>query len=460
MHDIIEFLGLEDLDLNVTKTELIGRTRYVTVSSFPTAHFCPQCGFRMHSKGIHQRKIDHPILQDGHHLVLILNQRRWRCTNPECGFTENEHFRFVDRYRRSTNATDLLILEAFRDISNTASAIGERFHKSDQHVLDVFDRYVSMKRLPLTDVISVDEVHLEMDAKCKYALVLQDFHTGEPIDLVISRRKEVTEPYFSSIPIQERASVKYLISDMYAPYQKFVEQYFPNAKPVVDAFHVIHWITHSIEQYLRGLLRNFKQRDGQKWRERHPYTDPEFLPPMPQSDEVYLLQKYRWLILSNRSSIEYHQDVRMDRHFHRYMNTYDYERKFMALTPAMQELRDLKEEYVMFNQKNSGDPHQAALELPELIRRYKSSEYAMFRDFAGLLDRYKQPIINSFILTERIGPGGIYDSRMSNGPIESLNRKAKDLKRIGRGYRNFSHLRNRFLFAARKRPTLIGYCYH
>ena len=59
-------------------------------------------------------------------------------------------------------------------------------------------------------------------------------------------------------------------------------------------------------------------------------------------------------------------------------------------------------------------------------------------------------------MTERVGKGNVYESRLSNGPIESLNRKAKDLKRSGRGYRNFEHLRNRFLFATRNDPALDG----
>ena len=60
-------------------------------------------------------------------------------------------------------------------------------------------------------------------------------------------------------------------------------------------------------------------------------------------------------------------------------------------------------------------------------------------------------------MVEKIGPGQIrYETRLSNGPIESLNRKAKDLKRLGRGYRNFSHLRNRFLFATRFNAPLNG----
>ena len=37
---------------------------------------------------------------------------------------------------------------------------------------------------------------------------------------------------------------------------------------------------------------------------------------LPVSNEVYLLQKYRWLILSNQSSITFHSDPRMDSHYH------------------------------------------------------------------------------------------------------------------------------------------------
>ena len=39
---------------------------------------------------------------------------------------------------------------------------------------------------------------------------------------------------------------------------------------------------------------------------------------------------------------------------------------------------------------------------------------------------------------------------------KSLNRKVKDLKRLGRGFSNFEHFRNRFLYAERNRPVLDG----
>jgi len=452
MDSITQLLDLEDSDIIVSETRIQGRVKTLTLETPPAAHYCPQCSFRMHSRGIKKRSISHPILQDGYELRLILKQRRWRCTNPDCGYETNEHFRFVNKQRRSTNATDMLIVLAFRNLSESASSIAKRFHTSDTHVLEIFDRYVKLERLPLTDIISVDEVHIDMDNRSRYALVIQDFYTGDPIDMLRSRRSDVTEPYFASIPLQERTAVRYLLSDMYNPYLSYVDKYFPNAVPVVDSFHVIQWVVRAIDTYIRSLIRTYRQRD----REREEKKSAELGRPLslPLSDELYLLQKYRWLILSSQDNITYHRDLRMDPHFRRLMNTYDYEDALFRVSPRLRTLRDLKELYIRFNARNAGNPLRAAREIEDLIDRYYHCGDSIFVDFAGLLSKYHDPIINSFVMVEKNGVGKIYDSRLSNGPIESLNRKVKDLKRLGRGFRSFEHFRNRFLYATRNAPVL------
>ena len=454
MNSITDLLDLEDGDLCITETQIQGQTKTITIETKPVAHYCPNCGYRMYSRGVKKRKVNHPILQDNYSLIIILKQRRWRCTNPECLYDISENFKFVNKRRRTSNATDMLIVDAYRNLMETSVSIAKKFHVSDSHAHEVFDRYVKLDRLPLTDAISIDEVCIDMDERCKYALVIQDFHTGDPIDLLRSRRNDVTEPYFTGIPIEERLSVKYLISDMYKPYIAYVEKYFPNAIPVVDSFHVIQWITRLIDNYIRQLIKKYRQRDRELQDklsiERHEPVS------LPVSDEVYILQKYRWLILSNLSNIRYHQDLRMDPHFHRLMNTFDYEDALFRIDPNLQEFRDLKEKYVQFNSRNSGNPHSARLEIAVLIKEYRSSRHDIFRDFASLLEKFEDPIINSFIMVEKMGNGKIYDSRLSNGPIESINRKIKDLKRMGRGFRNFEHFRNRFLYSTRSAPILNG----
>ena len=454
MNSITDLLNLEDSDISISDISIQGSTKILTLETKPCAHYCPSCGFRMHSKGVKTRKIKHPILQDNYELILLLKQRRWKCTNPECNYDISDAFKFVNKRRRTTNATDMLIVFAYRDLMETSSSIANRFHVSDTHVHDVFDRYVKMERLPLTDAICIDEVFLDMDEHCKYALIIQDFHTSDPIDLLRSRRSNVTEPYFSLIPIEERNAVKYLISDMYNQYISYVDKYFPNAVAVVDSFHVIQWIIRMIDNYIRQLLKKFRQRDREQeeklsFESQHPVS-------LPPSDEVYLLQKYRWLILSNQSNIKYRSDLRMDSHFHCLMNTYDYEDSLFRIDPKLRDFRDLKELYIQFNTRNAGKPLEARNELEELILTYQNSEYDIFRNFANLLVTYKDYIINSFIMVEKHGPGTAYESRLSNGPIESINRKVKDLKRSGRGYRNFEHFRNRFLYAARQSPVLNG----
>ena len=76
--------------------------------------------------------------------------------------------------------------------------------------------------------------------------------------------------------------------------------------------------------------------------------------------------------------------------------------------------------------------------------------YSMFEETAVALMEYKGAIINSFVMFEPMDRNGItIRSRLSNGPMESLNRVPKDMKRHARGYGNFDHIRNRFLYAMR-----------
>ena len=219
-----------------------------------------------------------------------------------------------------------------------------------------------------------------------------------------------------------------------------------------DRWDALNAVIRAIDNYIRSLIRKYRQ----KIREAEERRTAELGYPvsLPQSDELYLLQKYRWLILSNKDSLTYHSALRMDPHFHRLMNTYDYESSLFQISPRLRDLRDWKERYIQFNSRNAGHPLRAREEIEDLIDFYFKTGDEIFVDFASLLSRFRDPIINSFVMVEKHGSGGIYDSRLSNGPIESLNRKVKDLKRMGRGYRSFEHFRNRFLYSTRNNPPL------
>ena len=89
MKNITDLLNLEDSSIIISDIVIEGQRKVLVLETQAVTHFCPSCGFKMHSKGIRKRRIAHPILQDGYELILLLKQRRWRCTNPDCGYSAN-----------------------------------------------------------------------------------------------------------------------------------------------------------------------------------------------------------------------------------------------------------------------------------------------------------------------------------------------------------------------------------
>ena len=448
---ITQILGIKDDGIKVLGVKETPNTLTVTIERKITFHYCDLCGFRMHSKGINTRHVNHPVLHQGRRLVLEIKQRRWLCSNPCCKAVETDEFSFVEKRRRNTNISDFLIVEAFRNPEKSASEIAREHNVSDSHAIRTFARYVDMHRRSMPEALCIDEVYLNIHNGFKYALVLQDFVTGEPIDLVETRRKEKAEPYFQKIPLKERQKVKYVISDMYKPYIDFTRQFFPNAVNIVDSFHVMQAINHEFLKYIRQVIRTLHERDElvHERRELEFHRKIEFR----HSKDYLLLKKYYGMLLKNGKDLKVYSQPRFNKTLNRMMTTFDYFDWMYRIDPKLEHLKDLKEVYVSFNTRYAGKPSEARKALPELITKYRECPYAMYHRIADMLENHSEEIINSFILMKKSNGN---QARLSNGPIESLNRITKDIKRIGRGYRNFEYIRNRFLFATRKNATVLG----
>lgn len=456
-NDIIKFLDLKGSDVEITdiKINRSNFTKEVYLEHKLYPHFCPNCNYRMYSIGPYLRTVNHPILQDGLALKLILKQRRWKCQNKDCALIVTDKFSFVEKYRRNTSMSDILIVDAFRDAEMTVSQIAHRFNVSPSHALNTFMRYVDMPKRQLTEAISVDEVFLGIDKDKKYALIIMDFITNEPIDMVYSRRKADTLPYFSNIPKKERDKVKYLISDMYRPYAKYIDDYFHNAVHIVDSFHVISLINRKFDAYMRSVQRKIAARD----KENHERLEQElgrridFTP----SREYYLLKHYRWALLKSDKNLKSF-GWKYDNKLRKEMSLTDYQHELYDIDPNFRKMQYLKDKYIRFNDKYGGNPKDAIAPLKALISEFRASGFIEFEELATTLTEFFNPIINSFIMVERLNveTGISFKSRLSNGPIEAVNRIIKDMKRNARGYQNFNNIRNRFLFSQRANAAVLA----
>ena len=261
-----------------------------------------------------------------------------------------------------------------------------------------------------------------------------------------NRLEETTNPYFLSIPLEERKNIKYLICDRYNPYINYTKRYFPESIVIIDSFHVVSWLLKLIGQYIKTVKKKYQERDKANYinflKEHNRINDEETLRKLPVSKEVYLINNFKWLILRNNSTIDYQEQPRYNHKLKMYLNTYDYEKMLFDLDNNFKYIRDLKEKYINFNCTLEEDKNKIEADLNKIIKEYSKSKLILFRDFSKLLQKNKEGLINSFTyVTDKNGE----KRRLSNGPIEGYNRIPKDYKRNARGFENFESVRIRLI---------------
>lgn len=453
---IKEILNLTDNDCEVTDFRIEGHTKYVTIEKTKTVCYCPICGSKLHSKGRLIRHPNNPVLQDGYDLDITLIGRRWNCSNKSCNYSYTDQYSFIEPGKKNTKIVPLMIINDMKDIHLTCRQVAARYNVSDTYVHEIFEEYVNLPRLSLTEIISIDEVYLNIGPKQKYAVVIMDFVTGEILDIVPSRLQAQMHNYWMSIPKKERDGVKYIVSDMYNPYINYASTYLKNAVSIVDSFHVIKWILSYINRYINEVKKKYQERDRKELEERN-YRNNHDFETQKTSREVYILNNAKWVLLMNPNNITY-----LPRHYNRFLNqyldTYDWTRMFLDLDPKFSRILELKQIYENFNGNYINDLDEASKRLDEIIDIYKNCEINFFNSFSNLLLRYHKEIINSFtyVSGDSHTKYGERLRRLSNGPMEGFNNIPSSLRSNSRGIDNFEFARNRILWSQREYTPIQG----
>jgi transposase len=145
-------------------------------------------------------------------------------------------------------------------------------------VTDIFRKtHPGFVRILGMDELSVRKVHKN------YALILTDLTRRCVLKVFDNRLQETFEGWLAGLSAQAKRAVKAVSMDMWNPYRYAVRGQPPEARIVVDRFHVVKQLNHQLD-----LLRRKTRRDSKK-------TNPE-------SDEI--LKVRRWLSLRNRDSLK------------------------------------------------------------------------------------------------------------------------------------------------------------
>ena len=387
--DCIEVsLGLPELEI-LYQRELADHFE-VTVMYRSMVTPCPQCG-RIASKKHderEQRKRDRRLRDKG--VLLVLIKRRFRCHCCGKVFTEPDEL-FGPRRRSSGRFREYLGQEALHQtVRRTAQKekVGEGLVR--RCVADEIGKRLQARGEKETpEFIGLDEFSVR--GRRLYHTAICDLVEGEVMEVVEGQGQEKVKEYLERLSEPER--VKGVAMDMHEPFRQAVEMCLPEAKIVVDKFHLIKHINGALDKErsrLQGGSSRAKNRD---------------------------LFKNRYTLLKGRERLTAWEKERLNQLLDRY--------------PELARAWRLKESFrLWYSETDRARAEERLGLLEEEIMRDSLHEFKrLLHTFAN----WREEILNYF------------DYRITNGFVEGKNNRIKTIKRMAYGYRNMDNFRRRIL---------------
>lgn len=422
--NILKLIQLNDTNIDLDKSAINISNQSITVDLFLNyKRKCPICNSKdVIIKETRQRNISHPVLPN-YSTNLIFHQRKLLCKNCGKYFMQDNPLCLPNK--QISILGELKILDLLKDSRYSFKQVADLLCINEMAVVNCFDNHVDIKRHHLTKVICIDEFYARKLTDTKYCMTIFDPIENKILDILDARVQTTTFPYFNKLKKEEKEAVYYVNIDMYKPYKDIALSYFPNAKVCVDSFHVIEHINKAMDNIRLRVQKKFIDKNTQE-----------------RSKDYYLLKTFHYYLKEDFDSIKYRHSNKS--HFSYLYNKEEVLYAILSTSIELREAYELKEEYREFNK--CGSYEEALIEIPNLISKFKNSSSFEFREIGGMLARWKNEIINSFIIVD--------GKRMSNGPIESLNSRIKIILKDAYGYTNFPRFRNRTMYSLNKNEIL------
>lgn len=244
-------------------------------------------------------------------------------------------------------------------------------------------------------VLCLDEV-APLKGQGHYYLIISAPELGVVLDGLKDRKKETWLAWFDQRGPDWCAAIEVCCADMWDAYHAAAQAKLPNARQVVDRFHVMKNLNEALTTARRAIQ---KQAD-------------------PATQEV--LKGCRWLWVKNRATL-----------------TADDQQRLEAVLTASAELKpcyDLKEAFREWFETAPTRP-VAAERLTAWLAQVQASGVKALQAFTKTITNWRERILNYF------------EGRHSTGFAEGVNLKIKLINRRGFGYRNFENFRLHVLVA-------------
>ena len=388
---LLEMEGIQIENLEETEKEIV-----LQISLERSTQKCKRCGAetdRIHDYRIRQVR---DLELRGKPLRLLYRRRRYAC--PVCGKRFAETNAFVGRYMRFTHRTGEKIMSLLRRRSSMKD-IAKDTGTSISGVQRVLKMAPVSKPQKLPEAIAFDEFKGNAGGEL-FQCIITDPQNRSVFDILPSRTVGTIQNYLRSF--SNRKEVKYVVMDMNRGYRDVTKAFFPNAKIIIDRFHVVRYCTEAMDNVRRSFQKTLPD-DQKKYFKR--------------SRKLLLAHRDR-LTEEDRAAVEV-----MLRFSEKLLQAYALKEAFYDFMAASSRAEaDRKLDFWL----DSCD----LLNLPE------------FNACRKMLRNWRPYILNAF------------DIHLSNGFTEGCNNAIKTLKRVAFGFRNFASFRARILLASNPYPYI------
>ena len=255
-NSILNLLGIEDQNIKVLKVETILKNneewKLIHASLTYPVERCKNCGFKSVVKnGLRKSHLRLASL-NGTRYEMILAKQRYYCSNCQTTFgaitqlTKHNH----------TLSRDLKnqIMALVREGLN-GELIARLCHCSASSV-----RRTITERVELHYRMVVLPKHLCFDefrsTKSIMSFICCDSETHQLVVKLHDRLSPSIIDYFENrYSRAERAQVETVVIDLNAQYQSFIYRLFPNAKIIIDRFHIVQLAGRALDNCRINLLK-------------------------------------------------------------------------------------------------------------------------------------------------------------------------------------------------------------
>jgi len=360
---------------------------------------CPECGHKpLYKHG--KRKYQYAdTAMHGKAAKIEIERQRYRC--KACGKIETPAIESLDDKRIATKR--LISYIESKCFSSTFSALaketGLAINTIKAVALDYMGRLDDIYVRETPRIMGVDEVKI-----CgSYCAVITNIEMRTTFDILQKRTKDVITPYFRKL--KDKDKIEWITLDMWGPYRDVLQQEIPDARLVVDRFHVVEKASRALDS-----LRIKIQADLEK------------------DDRVKMKKHLRWGLLRRNEKRTAEDDEKLA-----YIRTHH---------PKLAVSYDLAEQFHNIYELPDRDCAEKAFD--DWVRAIPPEFTDSFGKFARMVNNHHQNIFNYFDLTITEAANGLMKlvNLMGGGYSFEITRGATSILRLPLKQERYTHSGN------------------